>query len=116
MAQGRCALTFLAIQEPGISKYCEVCGREYLNDEKLFAGETSFKHMLAPVDSEVNIPLESDGDVYILTEPDVNHNDRKGDQDAQAKVAEKLDQSLPLARRMFKHFSKCVFCDGKFIG
>ncbi|KAL8871130.1 MAG: hypothetical protein Q9174_002974, partial [Haloplaca sp. 1 TL-2023] len=29
---GRCALTFLAVTEPGISKYCESCNREYLND------------------------------------------------------------------------------------
>ena len=28
----RCALTFLAITSPGISKRCERCGREFLNE------------------------------------------------------------------------------------
>ena len=28
----RCALTFLAITSPGISKRCELCGREFLNE------------------------------------------------------------------------------------
>ena len=30
----RCALTSLAIQEPGISKCCSVCGREYLRESR----------------------------------------------------------------------------------
>ncbi|KAJ5174201.1 uncharacterized protein N7482_000078 [Penicillium canariense] len=29
----RCGLTFLAIQEPGISKYCSLCQKEYINEE-----------------------------------------------------------------------------------
>ena len=28
----RCALTFLAITSPGLSKRCERCGREFLNE------------------------------------------------------------------------------------
>ena len=74
---------------------------------------------MAPVvslDGDVIMPLESDGDVCISTEPDVSHNDREEDEDAQTKLAEELDRNLPLARRMFKHFNKCIFCDGKFIG
>ena len=31
----RCSLTFLAIQEPGVSKYCERCGAQYCNEEYL---------------------------------------------------------------------------------
>jgi len=31
----RCSLSLLSIQEPGISKYCEVCGRPFLNISKL---------------------------------------------------------------------------------
>lgn len=31
----RCNLTFLAIQEPGISKICPNCGSEYLDEELL---------------------------------------------------------------------------------
>lgn len=29
----RCGLTFLCIQEPGISKFCAVCDTEYLNED-----------------------------------------------------------------------------------
>ncbi|KAI9872282.1 MAG: hypothetical protein M1830_001825 [Pleopsidium flavum] len=39
----RCALTFLAIQEPGISKYCERCGKEYLSEEALLDNDESQK-------------------------------------------------------------------------
>ena len=31
----RCALTFLPITEPGCSKRCETCDREFLNEEDL---------------------------------------------------------------------------------
>lgn len=36
----RCALTFLAITRPGISKYCERCGKEFLNEHVEPTGET----------------------------------------------------------------------------
>ena len=29
---GRCPLSFLAIQQPGISKFCESCEAQYLNE------------------------------------------------------------------------------------
>lgn len=29
----RCSLTFLAIQEPGISKFCSKCENEYLDED-----------------------------------------------------------------------------------
>lgn len=29
----RCGLSFLAVQEPGISKFCSLCETEYLNEE-----------------------------------------------------------------------------------
>ncbi|PKY01022.1 hypothetical protein P168DRAFT_334957 [Aspergillus campestris IBT 28561] len=40
----RCGLTFKAIQEPGLSKFCSLCGAEYLSEDMLdegseFAGE-----------------------------------------------------------------------------
>ncbi|KAJ5220548.1 hypothetical protein N7468_009752 [Penicillium chermesinum] len=31
----RCSLSFLAIQEPGISKYCPVCQREFFDEDEL---------------------------------------------------------------------------------
>ncbi len=30
----RCALTFLPILEPGCSKHCTMCKREFINEEK----------------------------------------------------------------------------------
>lgn len=31
----RCGLSFLAIQEPGVSKFCPVCRREFFDEELL---------------------------------------------------------------------------------
>ena len=45
----RCSLSLLAIQEPYISKFCEVCGREYLNEHILLRDikkETSYTRFL----------------------------------------------------------------------
>jgi hypothetical protein len=33
LSLARCQLTFLAIQAPGISKYCGVCGKKFLSEE-----------------------------------------------------------------------------------
>ena len=33
----RCGLTLLSIQDPGISKFCSICGTEYLNEELMGA-------------------------------------------------------------------------------
>lgn len=34
----RCGLTFMAIQEPGLSKFCSLCGAEYLSEDMLDEG------------------------------------------------------------------------------
>lgn len=36
----RCTLTFLAIQAPGISKVCGICGKQYLTENYLLKEDT----------------------------------------------------------------------------
>ncbi|KAF2147533.1 uncharacterized protein K452DRAFT_217535 [Aplosporella prunicola CBS 121167] len=47
----RCALTFLAIQAPGISKFCGVCGRQYL-DEQHIARNDKLPELSSPAPSQ----------------------------------------------------------------
>jgi hypothetical protein len=35
----RCGLTFLAIQAPGITKHCGICGKRFLSDAYLLSQE-----------------------------------------------------------------------------
>ena len=77
----------MAIQAPGMSKYCEQCGREYLNDERIFP--------ISVMKAKVEV---SEGSSGIMKDPPV------------------LGTREPtLARQVFKNFDKCIFCGGKFI-
>jgi Putative zinc-finger of transcription factor IIIC complex len=46
----RCALTFGSIQRPGISKYCGICGKQYIDERKFSFDVTSPQQ--SPADSE----------------------------------------------------------------
>ncbi|PWY88255.1 hypothetical protein BO70DRAFT_369164 [Aspergillus heteromorphus CBS 117.55] len=39
----RCSLTALAIQDPGLSKLCASCGREYLNEDEIDSADTDLQ-------------------------------------------------------------------------
>ncbi|MCJ1404488.1 hypothetical protein MMC11_007714 [Xylographa trunciseda] len=63
----RCALSFLAIQEPGTSKFCDTCGREYLNEIQLLQEDVEVTPALVAtsnnaqdLESEVPPSIESD--------------------------------------------------------
>ena len=83
----RCSLTFLAIQEPGISKYCNTCGREYLN--------------------ETTMAIESEQMTMQIAEGTLN-NEGRGEQRTQT------DQFF--LQMLFQKYDTCIFCPGKFIG
>jgi len=85
----RCALTFFAIQEPGISRYCDACSREYLHED--YALNTCRVDMNAPspdgleiFDNSKNPGNETEGESILQT--------------------------------LFKDYDVCIFCGGKFIG
>ena len=94
----RCALSFLAIQEPGISKFCDTCDREYLNEE-----------LLLQEDIEVMAVLDATTNRDEVVESGELHSIESG-----GSLSE--DKGDSLIRAMFRSYGVCIFCDGKFIG
>ena len=98
----RCALTFLAIQSPGTSKHCGVCGVQVLNEYKL-----------------PGLASPADGDVVMAN--GVEH-DVTGDGEQAADAGEGANgylqmpgskHSRSLARVLFAAFDTCIYCGGK---
>ena len=83
----RCTLTFMAIQEPGISKYCETCGREYLNEKYLWP--------IPPGVCTSETSRENSGLPNLL--PGL------------------ASEETSHLRELIRTFDKCIFCGGKFI-
>ena len=107
----RCALTFLAIQEPGFSKHCGVCGVQLLNEWKVPA--------LMPItrDSDVemmDVTTESDGGI---DDGDDRANEAQDEDWVQISHGKSSSSELPasLARVLFAAFDTCIYCGGKFI-
>lgn len=83
----RCALTFLSIMEPGISKSCRICHALYLNEYAL----PEFKGKIVQ-DVKAEAPLPGSGSVETSSEPNVS-----------------------LARLLFAACNACILCGGKFV-
>ena len=83
----RCALTFLSIMEPGISKSCRICHALYLNEHALPA----FKGIAAR-DTKAEAPLSDSGPLEMPAEPNVS-----------------------LSRLLFAACNVCILCGGKFV-
>ncbi|MCJ1460402.1 hypothetical protein MMC28_010782 [Mycoblastus sanguinarius] len=83
----RCALTFLPILEPGLSKYCMDCGREFIND---------LVHPGMQDHIDGYLPQESAGDARLgyLHDPDPGPE--------------------LLSNFLFHKFDTCPYCGGKF--
>jgi hypothetical protein len=109
----RCGLTFLAMQEPGISKQCTMCGTQFLNEWTL----------------PTLVRSSEDQDVDMADAP--GENEPRGEETADrgngntgivtggnwVHVVKKAAQAEPdgsLARILFAAFDKCVYCGGNF--
>jgi hypothetical protein len=107
----RCALTFLAIQEPGFSKHCGVCGVQLLNEWKMPAFVPTAR------DSDVEImevAMQDDGGI----DGGDDRADRAPGEDwTQISYKKGTLDELPtsLARVLFAAFNTCIYCGGKFI-
>ncbi|MCJ1284681.1 hypothetical protein MMC26_004017 [Xylographa opegraphella] len=84
----RCALSYMTIQEPGISKFCSTCGREYCNEQQVLQND---------VDAMPVLDVTGNGD------------------DAENGVPSR-DNEDSLISALFRSQGICIFCDGKFIG
>ncbi|KAI9764948.1 MAG: hypothetical protein M1840_007973 [Geoglossum simile] len=109
----RCALTFLAIQRPGISKYCGVCGKEYLSE-----GATQLERVITPDEGGASAPAETPntkGLAQVLLE--VAMGDETEDRALNTAEGEKpptMETRPSLASLLFAACDVCVYCGGKF--
>lgn len=109
----RCSLTFLAIQEPGISKYCERCGKEYLVEEALLKDGQSEEVLRQPgVRKTATTPRaqkSGTGQTGAVEEDE-------GIQVQNEQALGLTDKPAPLVRMLFATCDVCVYCGGKFVG
>ena len=83
---GRCSLSFLAIQQPGISKRCSVCDRQYLDLDKALQQNAL----------SINSPSSNS-----LGNGDSRVREMVGD---------------TLIKQLFGAFDYCPYCEGRFCG
>ncbi|KAL8671704.1 MAG: hypothetical protein Q9168_003804 [Polycauliona sp. 1 TL-2023] len=88
----RCSLTSIPITVPGISKSCETCHREFINEAQL------------------TNRLSNDGSVG---EKDSQQDRRPPADDAELV---RLSSDLELIKELFDQFDICPYCQGKYIG
>ena len=103
----RCALTFLAIQEPGISKRCGVCGAQYLNEWKMAGLGRSVDAGVEMADTAVETGDARADEAQNSVEDEwvqVSHTKRSS-----------IEPTTSLARLLFAAFDTCIYCSGKFI-
>jgi len=142
----RCGLSFLAIQAPGITKYCGICSTPFLSDEFVMAQEYSDGNkVVATKEDAVMTGVIENGDddggenedtqgmSYADEEGEESINGHEaeeqnhvhdGNQDEHDDSTEEDDESvqetrdLPvtLARVLFLSCDACIYCGGKFVG
>lgn len=142
----RCGLSFLAIQAPGITKYCGICSTPFLSEEFVVAQEVEEP----PARLEAQIGVNGDNTSIETTETRSPMNNSRGEekdedrnvtmsgngleQEAEQPHGEKAvvhasvegigdvsaeeRRELPtsLARVLFLACDVCIYCGGKFIG
>ncbi|CBY01937.1 hypothetical protein IAQ61_006529 [Plenodomus lingam] len=131
----RCGLSFLAIQAPGITKYCGICSTPFLNEPFVEAQEVmdpgkSDKpndHVIAKNGTHVRPDPASDGSNVIRvavadgsTQQEGGGSDGFGARDRMERnVATTEDEHgllITLARVLFLACDACIYCGGKFVG
>ncbi|KAF2195354.1 hypothetical protein K469DRAFT_545477 [Zopfia rhizophila CBS 207.26] len=133
----RCSLSFLAIQAPGILKYCDICKKPYFNDDFVFSQEDEIGIHSSDQDTEMqDEQANSDATAYLLTEaaerlfPGPAATLRETPQeDLQERGLQEEQKSgnsngeinryrpeITLAKLLFAACDACIYCGGKFIG
>lgn len=86
MPTARCGITLLPILEPGISKSCETCHREFLN-------EATLNQIVSDHDTDLAEHIAAD-DIGVR----------------------RLSSNLSLLKDLYDQFDICPYCHGKYIG
>lgn len=100
----RCGLSLIAIQAPGITKYCGICNTPFLNEEFVAAQEATVKSAMdRSAAKEVSGGSDDEAGQHGLSTGQDNRR-WKG--------------SLPvtLTRVLFLACDACIYCGGKFVG
>ena len=111
-------MTFLAIEEPGISKYCEKCNREFIN-EHLLRESRQYPELILAAENYSSVPED-----YPITEDELDLEQqidffRRSDE--QSKEPPYVDahaansRAPSLVSALFDNFGVCPYCHGKFI-
>ena len=116
----RCALTFLAIQEPDISTTCGVCGTQFLDAWKLAefsSGGSDAGDVGMPDYSHIGLQVPSgnrDGttvqrlDLTDSLDPEAVFSNSNND-------GHLIEPPASLARILFAAFECCIYCGGRFV-
>jgi hypothetical protein len=134
----RCGLSSLAIQAPGITKYCGICSTPFLSDEFVMTQEyVDSKNILETGDDTTLTGVAQDGERSQrgeknsesvnkvngegATEQEEVEQDTTGDQESddsedEDDVYERRELPVTLARVLFLACDACIYCGGKFVG
>ncbi|KAK3706172.1 hypothetical protein LTR37_012873 [Vermiconidia calcicola] len=117
----RCGLTFLALEGPGITKYCNICSMQYLNewtlpeftgpaeDENIEVTELPMEDQRTPTTSDQAGPGAESASEEQPTEQlqsdwvHISHG-----------LATSRESPGSLARMLFAVFDTCIYCGGNF--
>lgn len=103
----RCGLSLIAIQAPGISKYCGICETPFLNEESVAAQEMDGSLRTLEDGSAGN-------EEHIRNSHD--DNGRRGPSAVQENGRGRSSLPATLARVLFLACDACIYCGGKFMG
>ncbi|KAF2739443.1 hypothetical protein EJ04DRAFT_573018 [Polyplosphaeria fusca] len=136
----RCGLSFLALQAPGVTKYCNICSTPFLSDEFLARNEMVgsrgpsaqpetvplFEHMDAKPVIESQSGAGIKGGVQVLgsfpgfgdAKPVVEGGASDGTVTPRTVEEWRPERVMPvtLARVLFLACDVCIYCGGKFVG
>lgn len=103
----RCGLTLFAIQAPSISKFCGLCGRQYLKEDVLLTTD----------DTEVSsVPIERDTSNSANEDVDMQDATDANNLHVQASTSTELVRPGSLLQLLFTACTACIYCGGKFVG
>ena len=100
----RCALTFLPITEPGISKYCRRCKREFLDEERLLHSESK----MCTISEQDRVTDDID-----VSEA-ANDKNHTAEHERHLQNDENPETRLGLVQKLFMVFESCPYCGGRF--
>ncbi|KAL8914131.1 MAG: hypothetical protein Q9172_007150 [Xanthocarpia lactea] len=106
-----CGLTFLPITEPGISKHCEVCFREFL-DESRFPPIVGGESVEQDEHTAADVQLGDGSRAATDTNTEVQHDQQLP---ADNRKLRRLASNLGLVEALSDHFDVCPYCHGKYM-